>query len=86
MSDIWVFLQAISEQQNLEKSELLSQIQILEKEVSCLSSGSLARERESLRKDLERTKTKLKETESKLKNVIQEKTKLEVLLRFMICL
>ncbi|XP_010276627.1 PREDICTED: kinesin-like protein KIN-7O isoform X2 [Nelumbo nucifera] len=64
-------------QQDLEKGELLSQIQILEKEISGLSSCSLAREKENLRKELEKTKTKLKETEFKLKNAIQDKTKLE---------
>ncbi|KAK3228736.1 hypothetical protein Dsin_000617 [Dipteronia sinensis] len=69
-----VSLKALSEQQNLEKLEFLSQIQNLEKE---LSSSSLAREKESLRKELDKTKTKLKETEFKLKNAIQEKTKLE---------
>ncbi|THF98498.1 hypothetical protein TEA_005993 [Camellia sinensis var. sinensis] len=70
-------LSELSEQHDLEKSELLSQIRCLEKEISCLSSSSLAREKEILRKDLEKTKTKLRETESKLKNAIQEKTKLE---------
>ncbi|CAL5423099.1 unnamed protein product [Camellia sinensis] len=70
-------LSELSEQHDLEKSELLSQIRTLEKEISCLSSSSLAREKEILRKDLEKTKTKLRETESKLKNAIQEKTKLE---------
>lgn len=72
------YLQALSEQQDLEKSEFLYHIQTLEKEISHLSSCSLAREKENLRKDLEKTKTKLKETEFKLKNAIQEKTKLEV--------
>ncbi|KAJ0043556.1 hypothetical protein Pint_18234 [Pistacia integerrima] len=69
--------EALSEQQNLEKSKLLSHIQTLEKELSCLSSSSLVKEKESLRKDLEKTKTKLKEIDFKLKNAIQEKTKLE---------
>ncbi|XP_031273912.1 kinesin-like protein KIN-7O [Pistacia vera] len=69
--------EALSEQQNLEKSKLLSHIQTLEKELSCLSSSSLVKEKESLRKDLEKTKTKLKEIDYKLKNAIQEKTKLE---------
>lgn len=72
-------LQELSEQHELEKAELLSEIEILEKELSCLSLNALAKEKESLRKDLEKTKVKLKETESKLKNAIQEKTKLEVL-------
>lgn len=62
----------------MEKSELICHIQALEKEISCLSSCSLARDKESLRKELEKTKTKLRDTESKLKNCIQEKTKLEV--------
>ncbi|KAK4835581.1 hypothetical protein QYF36_011554 [Acer negundo] len=72
-----VSLTALSEQHNLEKLHFLSQIQNLEKEISCLSSAYLAREKESLRKELDKTKTKLKETEFKLKNFIQEKTKLE---------
>lgn len=73
-----VLLQALLEQQNLEKSKFLSHIQTLEKELLCLSASSLVKEKESFRRDLEKTKTKLKETEFKLKNVIQEKTKLEV--------
>ncbi|OMO99839.1 hypothetical protein CCACVL1_03590 [Corchorus capsularis] len=70
-------LTALAEEHDLETSEYLSHIQNLEKELSYISSGSLAREKESLRKDLEKTKVKLKDTESKLKNTIQEKTKLE---------
>ncbi|KAH9606325.1 hypothetical protein KSS87_023132 [Heliosperma pusillum] len=66
-----------SEQYELEKSELLSHIEILEREVYSLSSSSLSREKESLRKEFEKTRAKLKETESKLKNTIQEKTRLE---------
>ncbi|CAL5369966.1 unnamed protein product [Camellia sinensis] len=46
----------LSEQHDLEKSEPLSQIRTLEKEISCLSSSSLAREKEILRKDLEKAK------------------------------
>ncbi|KAL8162959.1 hypothetical protein V2J09_014448 [Rumex salicifolius] len=67
----------LSEQYDSEKSELVSYIQILEREVSSLSTSSLSREKESLRKDLEKTRTKLKDTESKLKNAIQEKTRIE---------
>ncbi|CAN1259809.1 Kinesin-like protein KIN-7O [Linum perenne] len=70
-------LAAFSEEANIEKEEYVSRILNLEKEVSCLSSGSLAKEKDSLRKDLEKTRTKLREIESKLKNVVQEKTKLE---------
>ncbi|XVE60984.1 hypothetical protein DITRI_Ditri06bG0004400 [Diplodiscus trichospermus] len=70
-------LTALSEEHDLEKSEYLTHIQSLEQEISHLSSCSLAREKESLRKDLEKTKMKLKDTESKLKNIMQEKTKLE---------
>jgi len=36
------------------------------------------KEKESIQKELDRTKTKLRETENKLKNFIQEKTKLQV--------
>ncbi|XP_019245888.1 PREDICTED: kinesin-like protein KIN-7O isoform X2 [Nicotiana attenuata] len=70
-------LTEISEKCEAEKSEHLSQIQSLQKELSCLSSSSLVREKESIRKDLEKTKAKLRDTESKLRNAIQEKTKLE---------
>ncbi|KAL9256575.1 Kinesin-like protein, partial [Drosera capensis] len=70
-------LTALNEQFDLEKAELLYQIQILEKKVLSLSSSTLFREKESLRKDLEKTRTKLKETESKLKNTIQDKTRIE---------
>jgi centromeric protein E len=35
------------------------------------------KEKESIQKELDRTKTKLRETENKLKNFIQEKTKLQ---------
>lgn len=71
-------MQELLEQQDLEKLEYLSLIQTLEKEILSLSSCSLAKEKDNLRKDLEKTKAKLKETDSKLKNAIQEKTKLEV--------
>uniref|UniRef100_A0A5B7BK84 Putative centromere-associated protein E isoform X3 n=1 Tax=Davidia involucrata TaxID=16924 RepID=A0A5B7BK84_DAVIN len=70
-------LTELSEQHELEEAEFLSQIRILEKEISCLSNCSLAKEKENMRKDLEKTKTKLRETEFKLRNAIQEKTKLE---------
>ncbi|KAF8403637.1 hypothetical protein HHK36_011741 [Tetracentron sinense] len=70
-------LMELSQQQDFEKAEFLSKIRNLEKELSSLSSCSLAREKENLRKDLEKTKIKLKETEFKLKNTIQDKTKLE---------
>ncbi|XP_059646136.1 kinesin-like protein KIN-7O isoform X2 [Cornus florida] len=70
-------LTELSEEYEMEKADLLSQIRTLEKEVSCLSNCSLAREKETMRKDLEKTRTRLRETEFKLKNAIQEKTKLE---------
>lgn len=57
----------------------MCQFQMLEREISSLSSCSLAKEKESIRKELEKTKNKLKDMEFKLKNVVQEKTKLEVL-------
>lgn len=72
--------QTLLEQQDLEREEYISHIQVLEKEISSISSGSLAKEKGTLRKDLEKTKVKLKDAEFKLKNAIQEKTKLEVLL------
>ncbi|PON38650.1 Kinesin-like protein [Parasponia andersonii] len=70
-------LRTLLEQQELEKAEYLSHIQVLEKEISSVSSCSLAKEKETLRKELEKAKVKLKDTEFKLKNVMQEKTKLE---------
>ncbi|XP_058114053.1 kinesin-like protein KIN-7I isoform X2 [Magnolia sinica] len=70
-------LMELHQQQDLEKDDLLSQIQSLQKEILCLSSSSLVKEKETLRKDLEKTKLKLKDTEFKLKNAIQDKIKLE---------
>ncbi|KAK2991263.1 hypothetical protein RJ640_023677 [Escallonia rubra] len=70
-------LKEFSEQNEMEISEFQYHIETLQKEISCLSSCSLAKEKENMRKDLEKTKTKLKETEFKLRNAIQEKTKLE---------
>ncbi|KAK3020705.1 hypothetical protein RJ639_046568 [Escallonia herrerae] len=70
-------LKKFSEQNEMEISEFQYHIETLQKEISCLSSCSLAKEKENMRKDLEKTKTKLKETEFKLRNAIQEKTKLE---------
>jgi hypothetical protein len=66
-------------QQELENGELICYIQTLEKEIS---SSSVAKEKETLRRDLEKAKTRLKETESKLKIAMQEKTKLEVFLLY----
>ncbi|QCD99399.1 centromeric protein E [Vigna unguiculata] len=65
------------EQQKFENAELISYIQALEKDLSCLTSSTVAKDREITTKDLEKAKTKLKETESKLKIAIQEKTKIE---------
>ena len=73
-----LLLQENLEQQKFENVELISYIQTLEKDLSCLTSSTVAKERETIRKDLEKAKTKLKETESKLKIAIQEKTKIEV--------
>ncbi|KAI6696909.1 hypothetical protein NL676_017028 [Syzygium grande] len=70
-------LAELREQTESEKIELLSQIQNLQKEILCLSSSTLAKERENMRKDLDKTKLKLKEAEFKLRNAVQEKTKLE---------
>ncbi|CAN6217692.1 unnamed protein product [Urochloa humidicola] len=64
-------------QHELEKDSILSDLLNLQKEVSTLSSSSLMKEKESIRKELDRTKTKLRETENKLKNSIQEKIKLQ---------
>ncbi|KAH0466084.1 hypothetical protein IEQ34_006187 [Dendrobium chrysotoxum] len=62
---------------DMEKDELLSLVLGLQKEVSQLSSSSLIRENEALRKELDKSKSKLKDTECKLKNIIQDKVKLE---------
>ncbi|KAJ1289705.1 hypothetical protein BS78_02G185200 [Paspalum vaginatum] len=64
-------------QHELEKDDILSNVLNLQKEVSTLSSSSLMKEKESIRKELDRTKIKLRETENKLKNSIQEKIKLQ---------
>lgn len=78
----------LTEQHESDRSDFLSHIECLEKDIASLSSSSLAREKENLRKDFEKTKTKLKDTESKLKNAIQDKTKLEVccITHFLACL
>jgi hypothetical protein len=65
-------------QNDMEKNSILTDFLALQKEVSTLSSSSLMKEKESIRKELDRAKTKLRETENKLKNYIQEKIKLEV--------
>ncbi|CAA7059993.1 unnamed protein product [Microthlaspi erraticum] len=70
-------LMMLTEQHESDRSDFLSHIERLEKDIASLSSSSLAKEKENLRKDFEKTKTKLKDTESKLKNVMQDKTKLE---------
>ncbi|KAL0404825.1 UNVERIFIED_CONTAM: Kinesin-like protein KIN-7O [Sesamum radiatum] len=67
----------LEDRHEAEKSEYLCQLQMLQRENSSLSSCSLAKEKESIRKDLEKTKLKLKDMEFKLKNAVQEKTKLE---------
>ncbi|KAK9169738.1 hypothetical protein Syun_001878 [Stephania yunnanensis] len=72
-----MILMECSQKQDIEKSELQLQIGNLEKEISSLSSLSLTKEKDILRKELEKTKVKLKDTESKLKNAVQDKTKLE---------
>ncbi|XP_021308138.1 kinesin-like protein KIN-7I isoform X2 [Sorghum bicolor] len=64
-------------QHEMEKDAILLEHLNLQKEVSILSSSSLMKEKESIRKELDRTKTKLRETENKLKNSIQEKIKLQ---------
>ncbi|CAA7408095.1 unnamed protein product [Spirodela intermedia] len=64
-------------QHKSEKDKLLDQIHGLQKEVSCLSSSSLVKEKEATWKELEKTKSKLKDTESKLRNTIQDKVRLE---------
>lgn len=75
---IRLVLQELSEKREIEKCGLLSEIQALQKDISYLSSSSLAKEKEIMRKDFEKTKAKLKETEFKFRNTMQEKTKLEV--------
>eukprot|EP01018_Ginkgo_biloba_P035562 Gb_12656 [translate_table: standard] len=63
--------------QNTERIQLMSEISNLRKEVAKSASSALVREKELLRKDLEKTKSKLKDTEAKLRNILQEKSKLE---------
>ncbi|KAF3339115.1 centromere-associated protein E [Carex littledalei] len=67
----------MKEQHELEKEELCTQLVMMENEIAILSSSSLIREIESLRKELDRTKTKFKDAEAKLKTSIHEKIKLE---------
>uniref|UniRef100_A0A0A9CFZ3 Uncharacterized protein n=1 Tax=Arundo donax TaxID=35708 RepID=A0A0A9CFZ3_ARUDO len=64
-------------QHELEKDSILSELLALQKEVVTLSSSSLMKEKESVRKELDRAKTRLRETENKLKNSILEKIKLQ---------
>ncbi|CAH1453440.1 unnamed protein product [Lactuca virosa] len=70
-------LTELSERYETETNELITEIRTLENEIGHLSTSVLAKEKESMRKDLEKTKVKLKETESKLRNTIQEKTKVK---------
>ncbi|CAA2972322.1 kinesin KIN-7O [Olea europaea subsp. europaea] len=60
----------LSTEREMQTSDFLSQIRILQGEILSLSSCSLAKEKESLRKDLEKTKAKLKDIEFKLKNAV----------------
>ncbi|XP_027337202.1 kinesin-like protein KIN-7O [Abrus precatorius] len=64
-------------QEKIVNAELISYIQTFEKDIPWMTSSSMMKEMETLRKDLENAKTKLKETESKLEIAIQEKEKLE---------
>ncbi|KAJ0245370.1 Kinesin motor domain-containing protein [Hirschfeldia incana] len=67
---IWLFkpfCQMLSEHHESEKSNLLSHIESLEKNLASMSTFS------------EKTKKKLKHTESKLENAMHDKTKLEML-------
>ncbi|KAH9299114.1 hypothetical protein KI387_030796, partial [Taxus chinensis] len=60
-----------------EKTQLLTEVSSLRKEIAKSASSAVTKERENLRKDLEKTKLRLKDTEAKLRNVLQEKSKLE---------
>lgn len=77
-------LQEQLKQQESENTELISYIQTLERDITCLTSSSVVKENETLRRDLEKAKAKCKETESKLRIAIQEKTKLEVVFAILI--
>ncbi|RWR91208.1 kinesin-like protein KIN-7O isoform X1 [Cinnamomum micranthum f. kanehirae] len=70
-------LTELQQQRDLEKDDLITEIQDLQKEISFLSSSLVVKEREALRKELEKTKSKLKDTECKLKNAVQDKIRLE---------
>lgn len=67
-----------SAQKILETMEFHSQIKNLEEELSCLSSSFMVEEKESLIKELDKTKLNLQEIAFKLQIDIQQKTKLEV--------
>ncbi|GER25788.1 kinesin motor family protein [Striga asiatica] len=71
------FLKELNKKQEAEKTEFQCQLQMLQMEISSLSTCALAKEKENIRKELEKAKSKLKDTEFKLKNAVQDKTKLE---------
>ena len=77
-----IVFQELSEHYETKVKELITEIRTLENEIGHLSTSVLAKEKETMRKDLEKAKAKLKE--SKLRNTIQEKTKLEVITYFFI--
>jgi centromeric protein E len=79
MFSIVTCIQECTLQHEMEKDSILSEYLMLQKEVDTLSSSALMKEKEYIRKELEKTKTKLRETENKLKNSIQDKIKLQVI-------
>lgn len=83
MLETWEALscdQALQQQHNTESSQLKSDILGLRKELKAAKAApaSLEKERDGLRKDLEKLKTKLGDIESKLKLTLIEKGKVEV--------
>ncbi|XP_002988432.2 kinesin-like protein KIN-7O isoform X2 [Selaginella moellendorffii] len=60
-----------------ECSKLKLEILALQKDLSGVKALPSEKEKDSLRKELEKSKTKLKETEAKLRTTLQDKSKLE---------
>lgn len=74
------YSQVLQQLHNTESCQLKSDILGLRKELKAAKSApaSLEKERDGLRKDLEKVKTKLGDIEAKLKTTLIEKSKVEV--------
>lgn len=74
-------VQASQHLHNSESSQLKSDILGLRKELKAAKAApaSLEKERDGLRKDLEKLKNKMGDVEAKLKSTLVEKSKVEVI-------